>query len=105
MNKKTLKALEGSIEKWRKIVAKEGVDDGEGNCPLCRLFIDESLCGECPVAQKTGQECCQESPYSNWIKHQIKRHVVPSDDGWEIECHYCKDLAKKERTFLESLRP
>ena len=39
MNKETLEALKGSIEKWRKIVEEGDEDRGSSSCPLCQLFL------------------------------------------------------------------
>ena len=106
MNKKTLKGLEGSIEKWRKIVAKEGMDKGTENCPLCRIFFDYIDCSGCPVAKATGEGFCEKTPYQWWHAHQIKCH---STDNWgkdkKNECPTCTRLARAELKFLESLRP
>lgn len=67
MNAKTLKALRGSIAKWRAIVDGTGTDEGPDNCPLCLIFrYDE--CIDCPVAMKTGKDSCEGSPYVDlWI--------------------------------------
>jgi len=56
MNKETLEALKGSIEKWKKIATGKGVDEGWKNCPLCRLFIIDG-CRNCPVKLKTQDDC------------------------------------------------
>ena len=67
MDHKTLKALKGSIRKWELIVAGKGVDRGESNCPLCKLFAHApNYCRCCPVMEETGQESCIGSPYDTW---------------------------------------
>lgn len=38
MDKKTVKAIRGSIKKWEDIEKGTGMDFGVGNCPLCHLF-------------------------------------------------------------------
>lgn len=104
MNRRTLKALEGSIEKWRKIVAREGVDKGVANCPLCReLFLPVAPCHGCPVEESTGVTGCEKSPYEAWDRHQALYHHNPLIA--QNECPTCMRFAKKELAFLESLLP
>lgn len=67
MDKKTLTALEGSIEKWRKIVIGEGVDNAGDNCPLCKLYISLA-CNGCPVKDKSGRQFCIDTPYADFIR-------------------------------------
>lgn len=67
MDKRTLKALHGSIRKWIKIATWKGGDEGSDNCPLCGEFLDND-CGECPIAMKTCEEYCFNTPYRNWCK-------------------------------------
>jgi hypothetical protein len=93
--------LEGSIKKWKKIVAGKGVDDGSDNCPLCFLFA-EGDCEGCPVAEGPGGCGCEESPYHYWADHQDTEHE--SDFPRKVLCPECKRLAKAELNFLISLR-
>lgn len=86
MNKKTAKALEGSIEKWKAIVAGTGTDEGHYNCPLCALFFYDD-CAGCPVMKKTGFGSCSNSPYDDYCQNPTRAR------------------AKKELAFLISLRP
>lgn len=60
------KALAGSIEKWRRIVAGTGRDCGPDNCPLCARYNKYSGCGRCPIRQDTGQDYCQATPYDDY---------------------------------------
>ena len=103
MDAKTLKALEGSIMKWEKIVDGKGIDDGIDNCPLCKLFYLNGDCEECPVSKKTESYCCSETPYDEWHDHQNDKH--PQFDEYKIRCDTCKKLAEKELAFLKSLLP
>jgi len=105
MNKKTLKALQGSIKKWEKIVKGTGEDLGGKNCPLCRLYSDS--CGECPICQATGQIGCSGTPYDEWRAHHYVTHESYIDyRGFlKIQCIACKELAEKELAFLRSLLP
>ena len=105
MDKKTRKALEGSIQKWQDIADRKIADEGSDNCPLCKVFLnskpDEFGCTGCPVAQDTGEMVCRGTPYYAWLDH---------DD--EIGCgggfvHDKKGhaLALAMRDYLISLRP
>ncbi len=107
MNRKTAKALEGSIEKWRKIAEEGGEDRFGSNCPLCYLFVDAILFGEppcvgCPVMRATGVNSCANSPHEAWVRHQDKIHLEKSE--YKVFCPTCTRLARKEQKFLEGLR-
>lgn len=104
MNKKTLAALKGSIEKWEKIVAGTGGDDGADNCPLCQLFNNdetEEMCAGCPVAKKTGLDGCSGTPYPDWGEHfrGILRYPFVADTKEKVAA------AEAELAFLRSLLP
>jgi len=114
MDKETLEALEGSIEKWEKIVAEKGKDLGSLNCALCGVFITkDKRCVGCPVYMKTGEPLCRETPYIDWLKHHAYRHfnvLFLSDCSLMltpcvVECPTCKELAEEELNFLKELLP
>ncbi len=103
MDRQTAEALEGSIEKWRKIAVREARDSGKFNCPLCSIFLsasDQRLCYGCPVHEFTGEGACRGTPYRNYDKHQANKHC----GSGENLCGTCTRLAKAEVNFLESLR-
>ena len=96
MNAKTLKALKGSIAKWRKIVAGKEFDAKSENCPLCILFTFS--CEPCPVARKTKQHECRGTPYdTEWLPlgGAYKKASTPK----------LKKAARAELSFLKSLLP
>ena len=102
-SKRKLKALEGSIEKWEKIVDGTGVDDRDGNCPLCKLYPG---CKPCPVAQTAHFTGCNDTPFIKWCKHHVEKH--PTEEWYpplKVECPTCKRLAQKELDFLKSILP
>ncbi len=102
MNAKTLKALNGSIRKWDKIINRKGDDDGTDNCPLCIEFYRGCNCRGCPVFKKTKKYGCQNSPYEDWCDHgQDHYNNYPK----KVKCKTCKTLAQKELAFLKSLKP
>lgn len=103
MDTKTAEALEGSIEKWEKIVRGEGKDEYNENCPLCKEFkLTLTQCGDCPVNNRNSRDGCTGTPWTAWDKHQKKSH---SDSPYRvIMCTDCKDLAQQEVDFLKSLR-
>jgi len=102
MNKETLKALKKSIEKWEKIVKREGEDRGLRNKALCRLFLMKG-CKGCPVYSRTGKISCEGTPYIEWIKHHRDKHPSILDVSLKIKCPKCKELALQELEFLKSL--
>ena len=103
MNAETLKALQGSIKKWQRIVAStEAEDKGVENCPLCGMFWSRG-CGGCPVREATGLTACRGSPYSEWSTYMISHpalahHRIPG-------CKECLQLARAEIAFLVGLLP
>jgi hypothetical protein len=95
MDAKIAEALEGSIEKWRKIVEGSGVDYGIINCPLCTVFFD-AACRNCPVATRSERIYCGGTPYSDW-------NDCVGDDS-RATTPELKALAQAELDFLISLR-
>jgi hypothetical protein len=101
MDKRTLTALQGSIEKWKRVLAEEIVGDGYEDCPLCALFhplsVDIGLsspdaCNGCPVKEKTGKSLCTGSPYEGYAEALDNEE----DTG---------EMAEAELDFLRSLLP
>lgn len=96
MNRKTYRALQGSISKWKRIVDGVGRDDGCYNCPLCHLFhstVNETVmddCVGCPVWEATGDVYCFATPHFNYCHTQ-----TPED----------LRHAEAELLFLKSLVP
>lgn len=95
MDADTLKALQGSIEKWEAIVAGTGEDKGAKNCPLCQMFHPDYVepetfaesCNGCPVKDRTKQDGCNGSPYMEFCEDATTEN------------------AQKELDFLKSLLP
>lgn len=107
MNKRTLKALRGSIKKWRDIADGTGIDRGGNNCPLCKLFAGtDDYCSGCPVRAKTKKTDCVGTPYWKWL-----RLGPPDADGFgwlngkRAVSAKARAVARQELRFLESLLP
>jgi len=107
MNKSTLKALKGSIEKWEKIVAGTGLDRGAHNCNLCRRFFklcSINCCIGCPVNTQSGSGCMG-TPFDEWMKYE---GLLPHNDrgGYDFKGNVkAKNTAHRELKFLKSLLP
>lgn len=108
MDKRTLKALQGSIKKWEKIVAGTGTDGGMADCPLCKLFFLEGEssgnpgnCDKCPAT------CGAGTTYETWDAHQVEAHgrLAVGGERTVDDCKKCKRLAKAELAFLKGLLP
>jgi hypothetical protein len=104
MDNETLEALKGSIKKHENILAGTGIDKGPNNCPLCKLFWKYD-CEGCPVFAKTGETCCEGTPYSDWQEHIEDKHDMDFIDGDSIYCPECRRLVELEVEFLKSLLP
>ena len=107
MDAKTLKALKGSIKKWKAIVAGNGKDDGKENCPLCKEFADNEFCDGCPVAVDSGHSC-EGSPYREWVEAFRFRNAtirVPFSDIFKATDDETVMCAVLELEYLKSLLP
>jgi len=105
MKQRTLSALEGSIDKWGKIVYNGGLDEGATNCPLCTEFLLGDSCSNCPISKKTGKSACYSTPFTKWYNHQSKVHHSEVRNHIHLGCDECEKLAIDELAFLISLRP
>jgi hypothetical protein len=115
MTPETRTALEGSIEKWRGVLAGTTKERGTLNCPLCHLFNQHAFiwaelnpdkdlelkrckvprtCRGCPVEAATGVDNCQRTPYIDYVAAEIY--------GDEDAMHAA---AAAELYFLTSLLP
>lgn len=100
MDSKTLAALEGSIQKWVDIAAGRIADEGENNCPLCKLFNNadsKRACFGCPVEEKTGKPYCKKTPYRDWCNNEPVDCMAKTPGQ--------KKKARAEVKFLRSLLP
>ena len=99
MDKETLKALRGSISKWRAIAAGRKKDQGWENCPLCIKFLhnSEDICSGCPVSAKTHSAGCRGTPYERW--EELGGLTEKATTTRLVRA------AKAEVRFLESLLP
>lgn len=107
MDKTTREAHEGSVRKWDRILAGEGKDERNRNCPLCKLFpyrCENSKGEKCPVYQKTGFTNCNKTPYREWLAHHNEHHYT-FIHCHKIECPTCGQLADNEVKFLKSFLP
>ena len=104
MDARTLTALKGSIEKWEKIVAGTGRDDGRENCPLCVEFYSLA-CRGCPVRDNAA-EFCEDSPYQHWDE-DIRDELAFTDENESGYKHNreSRAAATAELEFLKSLLP
>lgn len=97
MDRATKKALEGSIAHWKRNVAAktlEEISTGHMDCDLCGLFFDGGWgCYHCPIATKTGDRFCRETPY------YLITEAIEADD-FPAAHEGTKDMLK----FLEGLR-
>jgi len=113
-------ALDGSIEKWERIVEGSGLDLGIKNCPLCHLFHihykpkislddprfywDEDLCEGCPVKKKSGYSSCANTPYTDFKQYFNEYYPVDHYKYAHVFDKESKRLAMVELEFLKSLR-
>jgi hypothetical protein len=107
MTEEALTALKKSIEHWEKIVAGDEAEIhriGMRGCALCEAFHpyfysfwekDENhACRGCPVAQRTGEGFCIDTPYEEF-----------ENSKWEPGTPEFQRFAERELSFLRSLLP
>jgi len=97
MKKATLTALKASIKHWEENAEIADLDEAKisiGDCALCGQFFYFGGCGGCPVAERTGKNRCQGTPYSRAVNAE-KTNDLPA---------FIK-AAKAEIAFLKSLLP
>ena len=93
-DEKTLKAIDESIEKWKRIVHFSGVDLRANNCSLCRMFED---CCDCPIFQYNGTGC-ESAPYKIWFNYSVSTGYKFTHDKKSAI------LANLELSFLYEVR-
>lgn len=101
-------ALERSIAHWEQVRDARHPGDvflGPTQCALCEMFWASACCG-CPVAMRTEQTGCRDTPYTaagyalgRWDTAVI--HRMSSQDRAHSEF---RDAAQREIDFLVSLR-
>lgn len=108
------KALDGSVEKWNRIVAAfegaEGTDqevkyeeNGPDDCPLCVRYhpvkigsFDWTCAKACPIKKDTGLDFCQGTPYEDWADEECAY--------LDVSEHQTLANAKAFRDYLADLR-
>ena len=106
MNKKEykeiLKAIDGSIQKWKNIVYHGGVDAGSGNCPLCHLFYKDNCEKDtllCPIYEKTKESDCCFPQYNKWLSIPLtKSHI------YSVKNKRTQDAANHMLSFMYGTR-
>jgi len=98
MDSVTKKALQGSIEKWEKVVSGE-ISAREAtnsiNCPLCRLFSKGlALCISCPVWEDTCLSECKGTPFVEFSRAWLDGSTNLTKLA-QAELDYLKNLYKK----------
>lgn len=108
------KALDGSVEKWNRIVQAfevvestdqkaEYEEGGPDDCPLCARYHPVKIgsfnweCAKaCPIKKDTGRDFCEGTPYEDW---------ADIEDAWlDSADHFTLANAKAFRDYLVDLR-
>lgn len=91
-----LNAIDGSIEKWEKIVSRDGANYANVNCPLCQLFEKGGGCYACPVNKDGKHYDCNNTPYKEFTQ------TVACGD--RVTTITEEKLAQAELDFLQQVR-
>lgn len=93
-------ALERSIEKWRRNADNPlQATVGSDTCPLCHEHLGNDCLG-CPVAERTGKESCEDTPYYNAATEIWRVGQDPTPEN----IRRARDACQREVEFLEGLR-
>ncbi|WP_424967298.1 hypothetical protein [Dinoroseobacter sp. S375] len=101
MDAKTLEALKASIAKWEKNARVRKAENAKLtviDCPLCDLF-HKLGCEGCPVAERTGEISCWDTPYEH-AYHERGEWLEDASRG-----PLFRAAAREEVAFLKSLLP
>ena len=103
MDKKTLEATKGAIQKWHNVSYHGGAERGADDCPLCKLFHDNydalrDCCVGCPVFNDTKRIWCGKTPIKRFYRVRSQKNAIAElkylvcllpegesavmDDGW-----------------------
>jgi hypothetical protein len=98
----TRKALGDSIKKWIRIAYQHEEEKGRVDCALCGLFNTciEDKCIGCPVKTKSGEKCCDSTPYEAWNVHHRETHTTFER---KCSCYECESLARDMVNYLIDL--
>lgn len=94
-----LRALEQSIEKWKKVVFEGKEEKGRYDCECCMVFDD---CFNCPIHEYTGRPGCYNTPYIKWVTVFLKSNFEPIPKVAVTVKE--KALANHELSFLYEVR-
>ena len=108
MPPETLKALKESVAHWERLLAcktkqeLEAEGYGAEHCALCEMFSENPQCNGCPVAESTGEDSCDGTPYYKADK-ELDRYL----GYWVVNPRktFPRKQVKAELDFLKSLLP
>lgn len=99
---KTLHALEKSIRKWERVVAKGVSGLGSSGCGLCELYqaargVYSKPCDGCPIMMDKGRRMCLGTPYVTYARAKVYGSDYGSDSDAARE-------ARRELSYLKDLQ-
>lgn len=100
MTPRTVNLLKNSIAHWWRMANGQRAYNeciGSQDCALCRTYIHQSDCGNCPVRIHTGHPLCKGTPYT--AARQASHY------GERYDSLYFMAAAMKEFKFLVTLLP
>ena len=101
--------IQGSINKWNKIVQGLEADKGPENCALCNEFLAKDCVG-CPVFERTGEPLCNGTPYEHFgqvfhdeLLELVRWHINPKQEPKVVIGPKTMEVACAEHDFIVSL--
>jgi hypothetical protein len=94
MDAKTLKALKGSINKWKANAEIDYLKKAKINitdCQLCDLFWYNDCTG-CPVMEKSKYSCCVGTPYVAGAKAYNANDLAAFIEASHAEVEFLQSL-------------
>lgn len=103
LTRRQTRALFKSIQHWKRIAKGKAYSNGTETCALCQEFLCSEFygddCRKCPVAEKTGEEYCDGTPFPEFTK---VAHTDEAGFRWALG-KPAQAAAEKEVKFLKSI--
>lgn len=104
-----IQLLKLTVKKWHGVAFEGAHERGAEDCSLCETYRKAQFipgaywtCGDCPIRAKTERDGCRGTPYDDWLIHLKEEHRA-LNEGRQVLCPICKQLAVAELLFLEDL--
>jgi len=101
-------AIDGSINKWKKIYYEDAEDGARSDCPLCQISDCGDLklgtdCASCPIYLHTNKKNCLGTPYRDFSHLKYFGEGNPNLPEYLVG-KTCKSIEHEMLIYLYELR-